>query len=133
MKKFFAYTGVAVVSVTALILIGVVVVSLFAVRLETSNERLAEREEERSALEDRWIELHKGEREGTAMRIEDVTLDGRTGTIAWEETDDTTTGTAHFKLEADGSITYLENISEFPQNYPSYKKYFRDAIQSELN
>jgi len=132
MKKLLAYTGVAVVTVTALAMIGVVVVSLFAVRLETSNERLAKREEERSALEDRWINLDKGEREGTSMRIEDVTLDGKSGTIAWEETNDTT-GTAHFKLETDGSITYLENISEFPQNYPSYKKYFRDAIQSKLN
>lgn len=58
MKKFSLYAAFSALCITALVMIGFVVVAFLSVRLDASNERLSEREEERSALEDKWIDYH---------------------------------------------------------------------------
>lgn len=131
MKKFIAYLGFAFLSLTALVLIGAAVVIFMSTRLERANERLEVREEERSQIEDTWIAFHKGDPEQTSIHIQEVTVTDNTGTIDWEGSEGAS-GTVHFKLDADGTFVYLDNVSEFPK-YPSYPKYFRDAIHSEMN
>ena len=139
MKKIITYKGISIVSVVVLVMIGVLVVSLFTVRLQTSNERLAVREEKRSALEDRfhksasrnkWIG-NDGEPEQVGLTLSDISLKERTGSIEWEKAHDLS-GTVYFKIESDGTIVYLERISEFPE-HSAYPNYFRDAIDSQMN
>ncbi|SFC44545.1 hypothetical protein SAMN04488102_10718 [Alkalibacterium subtropicum] len=131
MKKFYAYLGFTFLSFAALIMIGFLVVAFLSARLDVSKERLDKREQERSALEDHWIASHKHKLEESFLRIADITLEEDTGTIEWEGSDDAS-GTVHFNIDSEGTIVYLDNISEFPK-YPSYPKYFRDAIHTEMN
>lgn len=131
MKKFIAYTALAIGSLTVLVIIGLFVVSLFQARLENSNERLETREEERSSLEDRWLDAHDNEEDVTLI-IEDVTLNQTSGMLEWSDSQGEE-GVVHFSVDPDESISFIEADSEFPENMPSYPRYFREAITDELN
>ncbi|GEK89849.1 hypothetical protein SAMN04488100_12621 [Alkalibacterium putridalgicola] len=131
MKKFLAYTAIAIGSLAVLVLIGVFVVSLFQARLETSNERLESREEERSSLEDRWLDAHEND-ESVTLVIEDVSIDQSSGTLEWSDSQGEG-GIVYFSIASDDSIIFSEADSEFPKNMPSYPQYFREAIIEEMD
>ncbi|WP_368645397.1 hypothetical protein AB4027_11150 [Alkalibacterium putridalgicola] len=131
MKKFLAYTAIAIGSLAVLVIIGFFVVSLFQARLETSNERLESREEERSSLEDRWLDAHEND-ESVTLVIEDVSIDQSSGTLEWSDSQGEG-GIVYFSIASDDSITFSEAESTFPENMPSYPRYFREAIIEEMN
>ncbi|SFC62715.1 hypothetical protein SAMN04488102_11426 [Alkalibacterium subtropicum] len=131
MKKFIAYTAITLGSLTVLVLIGIFIVSLFQARLETSNERLESREEERSSLEDRWLDAHEND-ESVTLVIEDVSIDQSSGTLAWSDSREND-GMVHFSIRSDDSIIFSEEESTYPVNMPSYPQYFREAIREEMD
>lgn len=131
MKKFLAYTAIAIGSLAVLVIIGFFVVTLFQARLDNSNERLESREEERSSLEDRWLDAHEND-ESVTLVIEDVSINQSSGTLEWSDSQGEG-GIVYFSIVSDDSITFSEADSEFPKNMPSYPRYFREAIIEEMN
>ncbi|GEK91124.1 hypothetical protein [Alkalibacterium kapii] len=130
MKKFFAYISIVIGGLAALIIVGAFVVMLFQTRLETSNERLALREEERSSIEDKWLAAHENE-ENITLVIEDVAINQDSGTLKWSDSQERK-GLVYFSVESDDSISFAEAESNFPKNMPSYPKYFREAISEKI-
>ncbi|WP_423189287.1 hypothetical protein ACO1PF_11970 [Alkalibacterium sp. f15] len=131
MKKPLAYLGIAFLSMMALVMIGVVVITFMITKIDGANERLAVREEKRSSLEDGWLSAH-GNGKNITLHIENVEIEGTTGTLEWFESEGGK-GTVHFEIKADDTISYLTNRSNFPENVTSYPMYFRQAIESAIS
>lgn len=130
MKKFFAYISITIGGLAALVIVGAFVVMLFQTRLQVSNERLALREEERSSLEDRWLDAHENE-ENVKLIIEDVKINQNSGILEWSDSKEKE-GLVYFSVDSNDTISFAELESEFPKNMPSYPKYFREAISEKI-
>lgn len=137
MKKFFAYIGFGILSLTALVIIGFVVVTFLSTRLDISNERLDAREEERSAIEDHWIAFHDRRAddplkdvEDVELVIEDVSVQRGNGTLEWSDTRGDE-GTVTFYFNSDESISFSERRSDLPENVSDYRDVFLAAIEEE--
>lgn len=139
MKKFSIYIGFGLLSLTALVMIGFLVVTFMATRLDVSNERLDAREEERSALEDRWIASHKSgpndpleDIEDNELIIDDIYVSKKDGTLDWSDKHGNE-GTVSFYFNSDDSVSISERRSELPETVHDYRSELMDAIEEEKN
>lgn len=131
MKKIITYISLIIGSAVVLILVGSIVVAFMKVRLDGANERLEIREEKRAAVEDKWLDAHESG-EDILLIIDDVTVEGNGGTLDWSDSNGTE-GSVRFTIKSDESVAYLDSLSEYPENIPSYPGYFEQAITAELN
>lgn len=127
MKKFFAYSSIAIGALGAIVLIGAVIIMFFQTRLEISNERLAIREEERSSLEDRWLDAHDKEGNVTLI-IEDVAIKQNKGTLKWSDSQEKN-GLVYFSVDSGDTISFAKTKSDFPKDMPSYQNIFAKRSQ----
>ncbi|WP_368644694.1 hypothetical protein AB4027_06130 [Alkalibacterium putridalgicola] len=135
MKKLCIYIAVGVVSLSALVLIGFAVVSFMSARLDISNDRLDAREEERSAVEDRWIASHKRkpndpleEINDNELVIEEVAVIGTRGTLEWSDIRGNE-GTVIFYVDKDESHSILKKRSDLPETVHGYQRDLEKAIE----
>jgi len=135
MKKFYMYIGVGAVSLSALVLIGFFVVSFMSERLDVSNDRLGEREEERSAIEDRWINSHKWkpndpleEIDDNELIIQEVDVKNTRGTLEWSDTRGNE-GTVIFYVNKDESYSISKRRSDLPETVNGYQSDLEKAIE----